>query len=73
MMAKTGEVTETMANGYSSESTQRELSNKYQHDRVKIMSIIFCFLVHWTKVTSAAEGVGLCGSELRNKLVRVFD
>ena len=27
-------MTETMANGYSSESTQRELSNEYQHDRV---------------------------------------
>ena len=27
-------MTETLANGYSSESTQRELSNEYQHDRV---------------------------------------
>ena len=26
--------TETLANGYSSESTQQELSNEYQHDRV---------------------------------------
>ena len=26
-------MTETLANGYSSESTQRELSNEYQHDR----------------------------------------
>ena len=25
---------ETLAHGYSSESTQRELSNEYQHDRV---------------------------------------
>ena len=30
----TGEKTETLSNGYSSESTLRELSNKYQHDRV---------------------------------------
>ena len=27
-------MTETLANGYSSESTQWELSNEYQHDRV---------------------------------------
>ena len=27
-------MTETLANGYSSEGTQRELSNEYQHDRV---------------------------------------
>ena len=25
---------ETLAHGYTRESTQRELSNKYQHDRV---------------------------------------
>ena len=29
---------ETLANGYSSESTQRELSNEYQHDRIKMIS-----------------------------------
>ena len=27
-------MTETVANGYSSESTQQELSNEYQHDKV---------------------------------------
>ena len=27
-------MTLTLANGYSSESTQRELSNEYQHDMV---------------------------------------
>ena len=31
---KTLKMTETLANGYSSESTQRELSNEYQDDRV---------------------------------------
>ena len=30
-------MTETLANGYSSESTQRELSNEYQHDRVSMV------------------------------------
>ena len=42
----------TWPDGYSSGSTQQELSNKFQDDRVKM---IFCFFVHWTKVTSAAE------------------
>ena len=27
-------MTETLSNGYSSENTQRELSNEYQHGRV---------------------------------------
>ena len=30
-------MTETLANGYSSESTQQELSNEYKHDRVKMI------------------------------------
>ena len=34
--AKYLKMTETLANGYSSESTQRELSNEYLHDRVKM-------------------------------------
>ena len=34
MMPKTWKMTETLSNGYSSESTQRELSNKYQLDKV---------------------------------------
>ena len=31
-------MTETLAHGYSSESAQREPSNEYQHDRVKMAS-----------------------------------
>ena len=31
---KNWEMTETLAHGYSSESTQLELSNEYQHDKV---------------------------------------
>ena len=31
---KTEKMTETLAHGYSSESTQQELSNEYQHDMV---------------------------------------
>ena len=46
-----------MANGYSSESTQQELSNEYQYDRVKMIIIFFCFFVDWTKIISAVEGL----------------
>ena len=34
IMRKSWEMAQTLANGYSSESTRRELSNEYQHDRV---------------------------------------
>ena len=34
MMQKTLKMTETLAHEYSSESTQRELSNEYPYDRV---------------------------------------
>ena len=37
MMQKTWKMTETLANGYSYESTQQELSNEYQHDRVSMV------------------------------------
>ena len=46
---------ETMANGYSSDSTQRELSNVCQHGSVKMIFIIFCFFVHLTKVALAGR------------------
>ena len=35
-MQQTLKMTETLANGYSYDSAQRELSNEYQHDRVQI-------------------------------------
>ena len=44
-----------MANGYSSDSARRELSNEYQDDRVKMIFIIFFYFVHQKKVTSAAD------------------
>ena len=34
-------MTEPMSNGYSSDSTQRELSNEYQHGRVKMVFVSF--------------------------------
>ena len=50
-------MTKTLANGYSSERTLRELSNGYQHERVKMLFKNLCILVLWTKVTSALEGL----------------
>ena len=50
-------MTEALANGYSSESTQRELSNEYQHDRVSMVFKDFSVLVLWTNVASALEGL----------------
>ena len=35
-MQNTWKMTETLAHLYSSESTPQELSNEYQHDRVKV-------------------------------------
>ena len=43
-------MTETLASGYSYVSTQRDLFNEYQHDRVKMVFEIFCILVLWWKV-----------------------
>ena len=43
--------------GYSSESTRRELTNEYQHDRVnKMVFKNLCILVLWTKVALAFIG-----------------
>ena len=46
-----------MANGYSSERTQQELSNEYQHDRVQMVFKNLCVLVLCLKVASALEGL----------------
>ena len=57
LMTKGWEMTETLAHGYSYESTQRELSYEYPHDLVRMIFIMFCIFVHWTKVTSWSEGL----------------
>ena len=54
-------ITETLAHGYSSESTMRELSNEYQHERVQMLSKNLCILMFRTKVASALEGPKFCG------------
>ena len=46
-----------MAYGYSSESTQRELSNEHKHNRVQMVFKNLCILVLWTKVFLALEGL----------------
>ena len=50
-------MTETLANRYSSESTQQELSNNYQHDWVWMVFKNLCILVLWTNVASVLEGL----------------
>ena len=56
-MQETREITETMANGYSYESTQREQSNNYQHGRVQMVFKKLCVLVLWTKVAQHRKGL----------------
>ena len=48
-------MTETLAHGYSSESTQHELSNEYQHDRVYMFFQNLSGIVLWMKVALAWE------------------
>ena len=43
-------MTETLAYGYSSENTQRELSNEYQHAKIYIVFMKLCIVVIWRKV-----------------------
>ena len=42
------EITETLANGYSPDGTQQELSNEYQHDKVYMFFKNMCAIVLWT-------------------------
>ena len=57
---------ETLAHGYSSESTQWELSNEYQHDRVKLVIKNMCVLVLCIKVASALEGLSVLVKDLEH-------
>ena len=49
MMQKTRKMTEPLTHGYSSESTQRELSNECHHDRAKVVIKNLCVIVLWIK------------------------
>ena len=46
---------ETLANGYSSVSTQRELSNEYEHNRVKM---VFKNILHICALVESSLGIG---------------
>ena len=73
-MQKTEKYFETLANGYSSESTQRELFYEYQHDRVSMVFKNICILELWTKVASALEWLKAdTGACLRAQADRVCD
>ena len=50
---KTERMTETLSNGYSSESISRELSNEYQHDQGGMAFENLCVLVLRTTVLLA--------------------
>ena len=50
-------MTETLAHGYSPDSSLRELSNEYQHDRVQMVFKNIRILVLLTKVCSALKGL----------------
>ena len=50
-------MTETLAYRFSSESTQQELANEYQHDSVWMFLKKFRILVLWMKVALALEGL----------------
>ena len=54
---KPEKLTKTLANGYSYESAQRELSNEYQYDRVQMFFRNLCVIVLWMKVALVLEGL----------------
>ena len=56
-MQKSWKIIETWVNGYLYESTQRELSNEYQHDRVYMIFKKLCVLVLWMKAAPALKGL----------------
>ena len=56
-MQKSRKTTETLAHGYSTENTQRDLSNEYQYDKVWMILKNLCILMIWMKVASALEGL----------------
>ena len=58
-------MTETLAHRYSSERTQREPSNEYQHDMVKMFFQTFLGACALKKVASALEVLNANGATFR--------
>ena len=52
-------MTQTLPHGYSSERTERELSDEYQHDRLKMDFKNTCVLVLCMKLALALGGLSL--------------
>ena len=74
MMQITLKMTLTLANGDLSESTQQEISNEYQHDRVKMIFKNLCVLVLWTEVALAIKGLSrACLDNFYTSVVWIFD
>ena len=57
MQKKPEKMIESLANGYSSERDQQELSNEYQHIRVWMAFKNVCVLVLLIKEVSALKGL----------------
>ena len=53
-------MSETLANGYSSDSTLQELSNEYHHDLFYIIFINICLLVH---LDASSLSIGMVKAE----------
>ena len=66
MMKKPWKMSEPLARWYSSDSTQRELSSEYQHDRVYMVFKNLTILVLWIKVASALKGAKRIPVTLQN-------
>ena len=67
-------MTKILAHGYSSESTQRELSNEYQHDRVQMVFKNLCVPVLWMEEALALDGLKaslMC--QLRSNIIILFN
>ena len=56
MMQKNKKINQTLADGYSSESNQGELSDEYQHGKVYMVFKELCIFVVLTKLASALGG-----------------
>ena len=54
---KLREMTGNPGTWYSSESTERELSNEYQHDKVGMFFKNLCVRLLWTKKALSLEGL----------------
>ena len=68
-MQQSCKINETLANRYSSESTQQKLSKEYKHDRVYMLLKSLCVHVLWTKLVSALERFMLMKCHLQSEMM----